>query len=109
MMECCNVSNVYARILRLLVSDVQNTGFSGGSIETMQWQGEWPGRAGVRRAGFLIDRALSQRECVLFVGTQFSNLYTSMYSPAGAALRRPPTPLTRTGRLDSNKSGWAST
>ena len=32
-------------------SHVQNTGFSGGSIETMHWQGEWPGRAGVRRQG----------------------------------------------------------
>jgi hypothetical protein len=27
----------------------------------------------------------SQRERVLFIGTQFSILYTSMYSPAGAA------------------------
>ena len=47
-------------------SHVQNTGFSGGSIETMHWQGEWPGRAGVRRqgssAGFVIDRALSHTQ-----------------------------------------------
>jgi hypothetical protein len=27
------------------------------------------------------------RECVLFIGTQFSILYTSMYSPAEAATR----------------------
>jgi hypothetical protein len=27
-----------------------------------------------------------ERECVLFIGTQFSILYTSMYLPAGAAL-----------------------
>ena len=29
----------------------------------------------------------SERECVLFIGTQFSILYTSMYSPAEAATR----------------------
>ena len=49
-----------------ICSHVQNTGFSGGSIETMHWQGEWPGRAGVRRqgssAGFVIDRALSHTQ-----------------------------------------------
>jgi hypothetical protein len=28
----------------------------------------------------------AERVCVLFIGTQFSILYTSMYSPAGAAL-----------------------
>jgi hypothetical protein len=28
------------------------------------------------------------RECVLFIGTQFSILYTSMYSPAEAATPR---------------------
>jgi hypothetical protein len=44
---------------------VQNTGFSGGS-KAIHWQGEWPGRAGVRRqgssAGFVIDRALSHTQ-----------------------------------------------
>jgi len=28
------------------------------------------------------------RECVLFIGTQFSVLYTSVYPPAGAAYPR---------------------
>jgi len=35
-------------------SHVQNTGFSGLSIETMHWQGKWPGRAVVRRQGSLV-------------------------------------------------------
>jgi hypothetical protein len=33
----------------------------------------------------LISKTLMLRERVLFIGTQFSILYTSMYSPAGAA------------------------
>jgi hypothetical protein len=36
----------------------------------------------------LLGSPYSQRESVLFIGTQFSILYTSMYSPAEAATPR---------------------
>jgi hypothetical protein len=40
----------------------------------------------VQRCGVAVLRATTPtRERVLFIGTQFSILYTSMYSPAGAA------------------------
>ena len=35
--------------------------------------------------GVFLER---ERVCVLFIGTQFSILYTSMYSPAEAAIPR---------------------
>jgi len=37
------------------------------------------------RARVMSDNEVCERECVLFIGTQFSILYTSMYSPAEAA------------------------
>jgi hypothetical protein len=56
-----------------------------GSGERQEWRG---GKGHDVHMGMTYD----VRERVLFIGTQFSILYTSMYSPAEAATLRVPNP-----------------
>ena len=77
--------------------------------ETVQW--ELPRNRKCRNCKL----GPTARECVLFIGTKFSILYTSMYSPAEAATQpvaaatgtHPPTPVEQHGALGGQSAAAA--